>query len=194
MKVIFFLFLFLLLYSCSYKKGSYWCGDHPCINKKEQKAYFEKNMTVEFRKYKKDDSKKSSEIEKITKQAKIEQKRKNIEEKSLKNKEKLKKKMELKEKKELAKQAKLEEKRRIKNEKELAKQNRLEEKRRIQNEKNLAKKIEMDEKKIDKPLNNIENSKIYISKDNSSDFNNIAKRIIEKNISKPYPDINFIQD
>ena len=43
-------------------------------------------------------------------------------------------------------------------------------------------------------LNNIENSKIDISKDNSSDFNNIAKRIIEKNISKPYPDINFIQD
>ena len=184
----------LLIYGCNNKKGTYWCGDHPCINKQEQKAYFEKNMTVEFRKYKKEDSKKSSEIEKITKQAKIDQKRKIIEEKSLKDEAKLKKKMELKENKELAKQAKLEEKRRIQNEKNLAKRNRLEEKRRIQNEKNLAKKIEIDEKKIDKPLNNNENSKLDISKDNSSDFNNIVKRIIEKNISKPYPDINFIQD
>ena len=37
--------------------GVYWCGDHPCINKKEKEAYFKKNMIVEKRNLKKEKSK-----------------------------------------------------------------------------------------------------------------------------------------
>jgi|TARA_B100000929_G_scaffold41810_1_gene29803 hypothetical protein len=45
----FFLFIiFLFLFSCSSKITQvYICGDHPCINKKEMKEYFDNNISVE---------------------------------------------------------------------------------------------------------------------------------------------------
>ena len=51
--------IFAIIVGCSTSKGVYWCGDHPCINKKEREAYFKKTMIVEIRdledkKYKKD--------------------------------------------------------------------------------------------------------------------------------------------
>ena len=49
MKIIFFIFLLLLLINCSNTKSVYWCGDHPCINKKEKEAYFKKTMIVEVK-------------------------------------------------------------------------------------------------------------------------------------------------
>ena len=36
----------LLTTSCGSNKDVYWCGDHPCLNNKEKKAYF-KNVIVE---------------------------------------------------------------------------------------------------------------------------------------------------
>ena len=36
--------IFAIIVGCSSSKGVYWCGDHPCINKKEREAYFKKNM------------------------------------------------------------------------------------------------------------------------------------------------------
>ena len=65
----------------------------------------------------------------------------------------------------------------------------------IEQEKDLAKKIKLDEKKI--LIKQKKNSKILdtnLSKQDSSTFNNIVKNIIERNISKPYPDINVIPD
>jgi len=45
----FFLFvIFLFLFSCSNKVTQvYICGDHPCVNKKERKEYFDNNISVE---------------------------------------------------------------------------------------------------------------------------------------------------
>ncbi len=45
----FFLFIiFLFLFSCSNKVTQvYICGDHPCINKKERKEYFDNNISIE---------------------------------------------------------------------------------------------------------------------------------------------------
>ena len=53
-----------MIISCSTNKGVYWCGDHPCINKKEKEAFFEKNMIVEIKDLKKSAYKTDSMIEK----------------------------------------------------------------------------------------------------------------------------------
>ena len=50
MKLFFFLIIIFLLTGCVTDKGVYWCGDHPCINKKEREAYFKKTMIVEIKK------------------------------------------------------------------------------------------------------------------------------------------------
>jgi len=47
MKYIFFL-SFLLIVACGTGKKEYVCGDHLCIDKKEFKEYFAKNLTVEI--------------------------------------------------------------------------------------------------------------------------------------------------
>ena len=48
---IFFLFLFIFLFSCSSpiggKKRVYICGDHTCVNSKEVKEYFNNNISIE---------------------------------------------------------------------------------------------------------------------------------------------------
>ena len=49
MKKIIYLLIILFIYSCSNKKEVYWCGDHACVDKKERKAYFKKNMVIEIR-------------------------------------------------------------------------------------------------------------------------------------------------
>ena len=53
MKNLFFLFILFMIISCSSNKVVYWCGDHPCINKKEKKAYFKKKYDCRNEKYKK---------------------------------------------------------------------------------------------------------------------------------------------
>ncbi len=49
MKKIFFLFLIIILSSCSKPKTVLICGDHVCINKTEAKRYFEENLSLEVR-------------------------------------------------------------------------------------------------------------------------------------------------
>ena len=66
MKYIGFIILFFLFTSCETSKKVYWCGDHPCLNKKEKEAYFKKTMIVEVRNIK-NDKKNDSEMEKILK-------------------------------------------------------------------------------------------------------------------------------
>ena len=171
MNKILILFIILLLTACSTTKGVYWCGDHPCINKKEKEAYFKKTMIVEVRDIKKKSYKNNSEIEKLLKQAKLNEKNRIISEK------------------ELAKQIKLEEKRRIKEEKELAKQVKLDEKRRInERKKNIinnekSKKIKLKEINEDTILTN-----------NSNKFEELVEKIIKRNSLKPFPDISDIED
>ena len=175
MKFFFFLFILLLTISCGSNKGVYWCGDHPCINKKEKEAYFKKNMVVEMRSAKKTDYKNNSEIKQLMQEAEGKEKIR------IKNDKSSSKQVRLEEKK-LAKQIELEEKRQIKEEKKLAKQIKLEEKK--QNKKKKKSSI----KKIDG--NN--EKQLKKTEINLSEFSEIVEKITRKNTFKPYPDINEI--
>ena len=99
------------------------------------------------------------------------------------------------------KQSKLEAKRIKKEEKTLAKQAKLEAKRREKEEKNLTNQIEKDEtrivkkKKSEEPqqsVNFVSNAEEQSSF--SVSFNKLVEKITKRNISRPYPDINDIQD
>ena len=70
MKIFVMLLIFFLSLGCAQHKGVYWCGDHPCINKKEKEAYFKKTMIVEVKHIEKD-SYKNTDIQKLMDQAKI---------------------------------------------------------------------------------------------------------------------------
>ena len=52
MKYIFLITFSMLILSCSNTQKVYWCGDHPCINKKEKEEYFKNTMTVEIKEIK----------------------------------------------------------------------------------------------------------------------------------------------
>ena len=181
MKILLYLFLLFFLVGCeSYSKKVYWCGDHPCINKKEREAYFKKTMIVEVKEFEKKDKKSNSEIEKIINQAKLDEKKR------------------IKDEKALAKQAKLDEKRRIAEEKALAKQAKLDEKRRINEEKDLKKKISEDKKMLKKKQKNKQSQKVELSTKigtmeiKTNKFGDLVNKIIKRNSLRPYPDINDI--
>ena len=174
MKNLFFLFILFIIISCSPNRGVYWCGDHPCINKKEKEAYFKKTMIVEIRYLNKNNYKDESEIEKLLQQAQMNEKKR------------------IKNEKDLTKQAKLEEKRRIKEEKELANEIKQEEERRVKVEKKtLKKKIAKKQKKPSEKSvaldSDIRNVKINLNK-----FSDLVEKITKQNIFRPYPDINDI--
>jgi len=192
MKNLFYLIIFFVIIGCSTNKVVYWCGDHPCINKKEKEAYFKKTMVVEMKELKKTNINNNSEIEKIIQQAKLDEKQRIKQEKDLIKQAKLDEKRRIKEEKELAKQVRLEEKRRIKEEKELAKQVRLEEKREKNNiwkdEKKLPKK-EVSKTKNKETAINIDMASTNIS---SAKFKELAERITLKNKFRPFPNINDI--
>ena len=99
MKYLIFVFIFLLI-SISARSGEvYWCGDHPCINKKEKEAYFKKTMTVEIRELSNKSIEEKSEIEKLIQQAKIDEKKRITKEKDLLKEIKAEEKRKIKEKK-----------------------------------------------------------------------------------------------
>ena len=177
MKLLFFLFLFFIAISCSNDKSVYWCGDHPCINTKEKKAYFKKTMIVEKRLQKIKD-KDRSEVKKITEQAKVNEKKR------------------IKEEKELAKIEKLSNKEKIKREKKLLKQAKINEKRRLKEEKKLKKQLKSEEKKSKKNKKKNTNTKILISDGkttiNVSEFNKLVEKINKKSMLQDYPNINKI--
>ena len=198
MKILFYLIIFFIFIGCSPNKEVYWCGDHPCINKEEKKAYFKKTMIVEIKELKNKSLKDNSEIEKIIMQAQGEEKKRIKKEKNLTKLEKLEEKMRIKKEKNSIKQAKLEEKKRIKEEKKLAKQIERDEKKTIKGKKKLARKIEKKEqkiikkgKKVSKGADNISPDLGYISSD-STDFKKLVEKITKRNNLKPYPDINDI--
>ena len=192
MKNLFFLFILFMIISCSSNKGVYWCGDHPCINKKEKEAYFKKAMIVEIKSSKNKNYKNNSEIEKIMRESQSKEKKRIKNEKDFKKQTKLEKKRQIKEERNLAKQLRLEKKRQIKEERNLAKQIRLEEKKRINDKKKLSKNtIDVNKKKQLKK--NIElNAAITNTNIKLDKFSNLVEKIIQRNAFRPYPDINDI--
>ena len=198
MKKIFLTLSLLLILSCTNTKQVYWCGDHACINNKEKEAYFKKTMIVEIREIKKK-KKNKTDIEKIINQ---DEKNKSVNKNNVFEKQK-----NQTNEKELAKQAKLDEKRRIKKEKELIKQAKLDEKKRMKKEKELAKQTKLDEKISEEVVLEEELEKFIIEEDknitkeitineinevNANKFKSMVERILKKNSSKSYPDINNI--
>jgi len=169
MKFFLLIIILLFIFGCSNQKKVYWCGDHACINKKERKLYFEKTMTVEIVKSSDKQKKSKSEISEIIKEVYQENKK------------------EIKDEKELAKQVRLEEKRRAKEEIELAKQVRLEEKRRAKEEIELLTNKSLKNKKAPKIKSVSSNTEFPID-----NFNDLVKKVTEKNMIKPYPNINVI--
>jgi len=192
MKYLILLIFSLLVFACSNGKRVYWCGDHACINNKEKEAYFKKTMIVEIRELSKQNKKSKSELEIIKKQAGLEQKKEIKNEKELAKQVRLDKKRRIKEEKELAKQVRLDKKRRIKEEKELAKQVRLEEKKIIKEEKKSYKKKILKTENVPLEKEIVINTAIARINIYSNEFKELVEKITNKNMFRPYPNINDI--
>ena len=203
MKIIYFITLILFLNSCSSSKTVYWCGDHPCLNKKEKEDYFKKTMIVEVRETKTNSRKKNSEIQKLMNQAKDNEKKNKINNKKLKKNEKIVKKRKIEEEKELLKQSKINKKKRIIEEKKLAKQAKIEDELRreaileeeeLKKQAILNKKIKTQNDNVKEPESN--NLKTTIVKEIKNDklnkFDSLVENIFKENSVKDYPDINKI--
>ena len=174
MKYLILLIFSLLVFACSNGKRVYWCGDHACINNKEKEAYFKKTMIIEIRDLSKQNKKSKSELEIIKKQAGLEQKK------------------EIQNEKELSKQVRLDKKRRIKEEKELAKQVRLEEKKIIKEEKKSYKKKILKTENVPLEKEIVINTAIARINIYSNEFKELVEKITNKNMFRPYPNINDI--
>ncbi len=192
MKYLILLIFSLLVFACSNGKRVYWCGDHACINNKEKEAYFKKTMIVEIRELSKQNKKSKSELEIIKKQAGLEQKKEIKNEKELAKQVRLDKKRRIKEEKELAKQVRLDKKRRIKEEKELTKQVRLEEKKIIKEEKKSYKKKVLKTENVPLEKEIVINTGIARINISSNEFKELVEKITNKNMFRPYPNINDI--
>ena len=192
MKYLILLILSLLVFACSNGKRVYWCGDHACINNKEKEAYFKKTMIVEIRELSKQNKKSKSELEIIKKQAGLEQKKEIKNEKELAKQVRLDKKRRIKEEKELAKQVRLDKKRRIKEENELTKQVRLEEKKIIKEEKKSYKKKVLKTENVPLEKEIVINTAIAGINIYSNEFKELVEKITNKNMFRPYPNINDI--
>jgi len=183
MKIVILFFFSLLLISCSGSKSVYWCGDHPCINKKEKEAYFKKTMIIEKKILDKKNKKNLATSEKIIKEAKIKEEKR------------------IKKEKELKKENKLEQKRSKKAQKEQAKRTKLEEKRLQNEQKKLAKQAKIIEKKVEKKI--LKDKKTKTEKNDetrpfssslaNAEFEQLKDQIIKRNIIRSYPDINDIR-
>ena len=192
MKNLFFILILFMVVACSNNKSVYWCGDHPCINKKEKESYFKKTMIVEIKNLKNKNYKSSTEFERIMQQAQLDEKKRIKGKKNLEKQAKLEEKRRIRAEKDFAKQAKLEEKRLIREEKDLAKQIKLEDRKRIKEKKELSrsKVVKKERKHLKKnvePTTGIENTKIDLGK-----FSEIIEAITKKNTFRPFPDIDDI--
>jgi len=192
MKYLILLIFSLLVFACSNGKRVYWCGDHACINNKEKEAYFKKTMIIEIRDLSKQNKKSKSELEIIKKQAGLEQKKEIKNEKELAKQVRLDKKRRIKEEKELAKQVRLDKKRRIKEENELTKQVRLEEKKIIKEEKKSYKKKILKTENVPLEKEIVINTGIARINISSNEFKELVEKITNKNMFRPYPNINDI--
>jgi len=189
MKYFLIFFTSFLLFSCTNNKTVFWCGDHQCINKKEKEAYFKKTLIVEKRNIKEMNQKKTPSSKKILEQAKLKEKERIANEKELEKIAKIEKKNKLKEEKELAKKLK-------KQKKELKKKNKLEKKRLKKEEQKIAKKMKSRENTVIDENQKSNTIKIITSQNKTNQtlniFDDLKDKILSRNISKSYPDINDI--
>jgi len=199
-KLILIITLFFLT-CCSTGKKTYWCGDRPCINNEEKEAYFKKTMIVEIKDIEKKSSKTDSEIEKIILQAQKKDKKKNKEKKYFDKQTKLEAKRKKKDEKRSSKQRKLEAKEIEKEKKKIAREAKLEAKRIEKEKQKLTKQTKTDESK---KIKNEENEEAKTSTNSdfereklpnfTTSFSKLVEEITNRNILRPYPDINDIQD
>ena len=184
--------MLFFIFSCSNNKVVYWCGDHACINKKEREAYFKKTLIVEVKNINNDNSKNDSNVKKIQEQLLTNDKERKVLEKEAK----INKKKEIQKQKELAKQAKINKKKEIQKQKELEKQAKINKKKEIQKQKELEKQSKSEQKKEilkEKKMPSKLNEDEIVDK-KTDKFSQILKRITGKNNTKPFPDINDIQN
>ena len=154
-------------------------------------------MIVEVKTFNDKNKLKKTGIERIMQQTHSEEKKRIKQEKVLAKQTRLEKKEKNKYEKELAKQARLEEKKQIKERKKLAKQARLEEEKQIKERKKLAKQKKRKTKKnqivsTTKSSNKKVTSNIDVSANDISKFDELVKKIVQKNMFRPYPSINDI--
>ena len=177
MKYLFIIITFVLFYSCSNNRNVYWCGDHACVDAKEKKEYFKKNMVIEIQKSNKKRKKKLSQVEMIKEKSGLN----NVNSKKNNKEEKL-----------LAKKIEIEEKRKLKEEKKAIKRKLIEERKRLKVEKKMAKKTKSKKKNQKNTVKIKKTADKKFTNAPSSEFNALVQKILKKNKSKPYPDINSI--
>jgi hypothetical protein len=180
------LLLFFVLISCTNNKKVYMCGDRECVDKKEIKEHFKKELVVEIKPINKKENKKNDLIL-------LNKKNKNV--KSSNTSSKI---LEEKTNKEKKRLAKLEIKNKRKEEKLKKKQNKIISKNEdlIKSEKEEVKKIAKisDKKKLKKTKANTYKSKG--SKNDicnilvSCDINEIEDYLTKKGVERDYPDIS----
>lgn len=204
MKLSYIILIFILLSSCSNQKKVFWCGDHACKNNKEKEVFFKKNMTVEIKIINKSENKKESNLidqilakDKKYKKNKLKSNKKTSKE-LIYNEKKA-----LEEEKKLIEQSKIDEQKRVEEEKELVKQIILEEKKLKKQEKLTKQTLLEDEKDIivepiqektntkESDQNLLKNSST-INENSNDEFNVLVKKINDKNLIKPFPNINDI--
>jgi len=172
--------LFFLFIGCVNSNSVFWCGDHACKNNKEKEAYFAKTGIVEIKQKNKRSKKKLSKIEIVEKEYGLNQEE--GEEKRIENKK-------------ISKIKQNSQKNQLEIEKEIERQIARDEKNRLREEEEKIK----DKKKLSKKNNDGQGSNTFDCKDSdtacenkSTEFDDLAKSIIEKNKTKSYPDINDI--
>jgi len=180
MKYLFYFFLITLLQSCVSQKKTFWCGDHPCANKAEQKLFFENSLSVEVKKKYIKQKKEISKVNIIVEQSSKEDK---------------------KNARQTAKLEKIEQKRILKEEKELIKLSKIENKKKAKWEKKQKNKIIIKKKKSNnliKVKQNEEKKEIIVENNSknellNTDFQKIAEILKKRNKHKSYPNINDIK-
>jgi len=196
-----YVFFYLLVLSCNTVKKEYVCGDHPCIDKKEFKEYFSKNLSIEI-KTQKNKKNKTADLVKLNTDTSLV--KKNVNRNSKKD-EKIKKKLEEEQLKvdkiRLLKERKVRENKEKNNTAKLKKNNIKSIKNEIKNNREqvdkVVDKIPEEKKPIIKNTKNVSSINAANSKNvknicdeiKDCDIEKIAELLIKKGKDKPFPNI-----
>ena len=196
-----YVFFYLLVLSCNTVKKEYVCGDHPCIDKKEFKEYFSKNLSIEI-KTKKNKKNKTADLVKLNTDTSLV--KKNVNRNSKKD-EKIRKKLEKEQLKvdkiRLLKERKVRENKEKNNTAKLKKNNIKSIKNEIKNNREqvdkVVDKIPEEKKPIIKNTKNVSSINAANSKNvknicdeiKDCDIEKIAELLKKKGKDKPFPNI-----
>jgi len=178
MKIYIYFIIVILISSCASNNEVYWCGDHACTNNKEKEAYFKKTMIVEVKNLDKKNTESLSVNQKILNQSKTEEKSTITSVEDSVNEIKLEKEIE-------------------RNEEEIEKQIELQIQEIAKKEEKLNEQIELiqDEKiskKEDTSISSSFDKVAEINEINEKDFDELVEKILIRNSSRSYPEINDI--